>query len=745
MNICRNWALIAFISFFLLSSCSQEKSKPVSLVKNGISSYSILLNEGASDEEKRAAAFLQEHILEISDCKIPILTINQQKLENYISISKSTKISNPDGFQIVAQQNNIQILGGSNKGCIYAIADILEKELNVRYYSPEYIVIPKSSSVLLPKLNYSDSSINTYRVVHGHFLKHENYKDFHRLHSISDVFARDYYVHTFHKLLPWKEYFQKHPEYYAFMNGKRIKDQLCLTNPDVLQITIDKLREGMKAQPEKDIWSVSQDDNFSYCQCKNCSQIINEEESPAGPIIRFVNEVAQEFPEKTISTLAYQYSRKAPVKTKPLKNVQVMLCTIELNRSIPISKDSSSVSFIKDMEDWGKICNHIYLWDYTADFAHSVSPFPNLHVLQPNIQLFTENNIKEHFQQSNTAVGNEFSELKSYLLSKLLWNPYVKVDSIIKEFTDGFYGDAAPYIRDYINHMEEEIIETAEWLDIYGPPTNYQKTFLSYENIAAYNSYFNKAKEAVINQPDFLLHVSTAQMPLQYAQMEIGKNDMFGKRGWYIEKEGEYILKEQMTDVLEKFYRTSQQTGFKYLNESRLTAEEYYYSTKRFIDIQIDGNLAFQKKVTAKPMPAKKYSGGKLSYLTNGVKGANDYKVHWLGWENQDFELILDLENIESPSNIEISTLWDQKSWIMHPIQVSCYVSKDSVNYKQVGKRIVQGNQKNEEVNKTFKFETIHKEYQYVKFDIKGSLKLFDWHPSAGYPSWVFVDEIVVK
>ena len=77
---------------------------------------------------------------------------------------------------------------------------------------------------------------------------------------------------------------------------------------------------------------MSQNDNTSYCQCDACKKVIAEEGSPSGPIIRFVNEVAKRFPDKIISTLAYQYSRQAPKITKPADNVQIMLCTIELNR-----------------------------------------------------------------------------------------------------------------------------------------------------------------------------------------------------------------------------------------------------------------------------------------------------------------------------------------------------------------------------------------------------------------------------
>jgi hypothetical protein len=726
-------------------SCSKKADGPVQLVVDGVSEFSIVIPELASAEEIRAAEFLRDHLLKVSGAELPIIFSDEWDSELGIFISKSPEIETGDGFRIFSQGPALFIKGGQARGCIYGVAELLEKFLGVRYYSPHYVVIPEATNIVLPPIDISGASPNTYRNVHGDFVKDPDYKDFNRLHSIDDMFARGYYVHTFHRLIPWQEYYQSNPEFFAYMNGKRIIDQLCLSHPDVFDLVVEKLRKEMVLQPDKQVWSVSQDDNFSYCQCDDCSKVIEEEGSAAGPIIRFVNHVAEAFPDKVISTLAYQYSRQAPLKTKPRENVQIMLCTIELNRSKPIAIDPTSASFLKDLEDWGRISNHIYLWDYTVDFDHLTTPFPNLHTLQPNIQLFVNNNVQEHFQQTNTGAGHEFSELKSYLLARLLWNPEADKEAIIKEFTDGFYGPAGRWIRKYIYALQDEILKTGEWLDIYGPPTNHQHTFLSARNIERYSRYFDRAEKAVAGQPQYHLHVRTARIPLQYATMEIGKSDMFGPRGWYAEKDGDFVPRKEMIQMLEDFYQTSIDANTSPINESGLTAEAYYQSTKRFIDVQVEGNLAFRKKVTASPSPAEKYSGGDLALLTNGVRGANDYKVHWLGWEAQHFELVLDLEQPVEAANIEISTLWDSKSWIMHPRSVTCLVSENGVDYTFVEEQVVEGNQRNEEVNRLFSFPAPAEKFRYVKFEVEGTLKLFDWHPSAGGGSWVFVDEVVVR
>ncbi|MBN1199679.1 MAG: DUF4838 domain-containing protein [Bacteroidales bacterium] len=735
--------LLTFLQVFMLLSF--HGTAGLTIVDNHKSSFVIQIPASPDHQEIRASSLLQRYLLKISACKLPVVRTNALTSADAIIIRSSDLVINPDGFIIQTVGNQLFITGGVHKGCIYGVVDLLERQLGCRKYSPDYEVVPKSDMVYLPDLNYRDEPVNSLRIVNGAFCMDEDYLDWQRLDQVPEVFPDGYYVHTFHKLIPWEHYFEGHPEYFAWMNGKRIIDQPCLSNPDVFQITVDKLREEMAKQSGKQIWSVSQNDNFSYCQCDNCLKIIEEERSPAGPVIRFVNAVADSFPDKTISTLAYQYSRSAPVKTKPRENVQVMLCTIELNRSKPIAEDSTSTSFVKDLENWGRICDHIYLWDYTVNFNHHVNPFPNLHVLQPNIQLFANHGIREHFQQTNTGNGHECAELKAYLIARLLWNPTLNADSVIQDFLDGYYGEASPMIGAYLAHLHREMTKSGERLDIYEHPTAHQNSVLSARNTLQYNRLFDKATKAVGDDPDRLLHVRTARLPLQYSIMEIGKNDMFGPRGWYLEEGDSWKLKKEMAETLEIFYRICQETGVQSLNESGLTPEIYYIATKRFIDVQVEGNLAFRKSVTAEPAPSNKYSSGELNILTNGVFGANDFRAHWLGWEGENFSLEVDLGALEIVDTIAISTLWEGKSWIFHPVSIVCSTSPDGKNWTVAGDQQVEGDQRNEPLTRQFFFRSGGIQTRYIRFEVTGLLKNPDWHPSAGGGCWVFVDEIVVS
>lgn len=744
----RNALLILFLLHSLLVFA--QKQPNVQVVREGKPLVSILISPKATTADKTAATMLQEYVHKISGCRLTI-TEKANPPAGFIAIWEADENTRHkeslvnDGYIISTSNQNIFIESGGGKGSIYGVVELLERYLGCRMYAPGIESIPHAQDISIPPMYRVDNPANNFRVVHGNFEKDTLYRDWQRLNSIDEMFARGYYVHTFNRLVPWETYFSAHPEYYSFMNGKRIKDQLCLTNEDVYKIVLEKLKSEMALQPGKKVWSVSQNDNFSYCQCDKCMKIIREEGSPAGPIIRFVNRLAAEFPDKVISTLAYQFSRQAPKVTKPLSNVQIMLCTIELNRSKPIEQDSTSRSFLKDITDWGKIASDIYLWDYTVNFSHSTSPFPNLHVLQPNIQFLTRNGAHQHFQQSNTGVGHEMSELKSYLISRLLWNPDVNADSVVKQFVNGYFEEAAPFLQQYIDKLTSEIIKTGEWLDIYGHPVSHANTFLSQQNMDYYNGLFDKAENAVRNKPEILNRVKVYRLPVQYAAIEIGKNDMFGPRGFYIESAGTFMLRDEMKQLVEDFYQVCKDNNVSPLNESGLKPEEYYNATKRFINVEVEGNRAFRKKVTAEPLPAAKYGEGNLSLLTNGVKGANDYKAHWLGWEARDFILTLDLGSVMEAKDITISTLYDPKSWILHPVSVTCLVSADGKQFREIGKLIVVGDQRNEDVTRDFHFINPSGKARYVKFSVVGTKALPAWHPSAGGDSWVFVDEIVVR
>lgn len=746
--------VLLIVAFMLMASCSTTKNEQdMVLSSNGLTKYHIVVSTDASDEEKYAAQLLQEYIYKISGSKVPVVN-KCKKIHNeeiHIGNTAESKIGSveDDSIRVIRKGSSLYFNAKDGNGVMYAVFDFMEKYLGVRIFTKDQDYYPTDSNLTIKNISsYSFKPVNNFRSVNSTFLRQDkNLKRWLRANTTEDMFANGYFVHTILKLCSPKEYFDSHPEYFAIVNGKRDRGQICWTNDDVFEIVKKNLSKSMYLQPNKQVWSVSQEDNDIVCSCDKCKKLIEENKSNAAPVIYFVNKIAKAFPDKTISTLAYRFSRKCPENMTLENNVQIMLCSIEVDRNKTIEEQSNgSSSFAYDLEQWGKLTKNIFLWDYECDFDYYVSPFPNLHVLQPNIQFFVRNNAFDHFQQANCDTGHEFSELKNYLIAKLLWDPYINVDSTITEFCDNYYGKAGKLIKTYINETEQEAIKEKGnvRLDIYGSPVALKDNILRKENLDKWSKLFDKAESLVKNDSTYLLRVKTCRLPLQYAIMEIAKTDMYGTNGWFENIDNKWVVKQNMSQMLEDFHNICTQIEVKDINEKGLTHEEYYKVTKRMINSDLSTNLAFHKNVTASIDPNKEYSKGELSVLTDGVRGGDDYKMLWIGWWGKDVVLDLDLEQITNDKKITISTLCKSASWILHPFSIECKVSKDNKEWKSLGEINGDGYNRNSPVIKEFSFDS-QDSFRYVKFIITATKTLPDWHYCYTYDSWVFLDEIVVQ
>ena len=734
----------------LLVFSGYTKTVSIHLVTGGKSNYTVVLPANAGEQEKRAATLLQKYVRKISGCEMPIVGALRDK-EHGIFIREVPGLRN-DGFRIKSdKEGSIFIEGGTSKGCVYGVVTILERFLGIHLYSPTVRIIPVTRNIELPALNLADSSVNNYRIVNYFsktYAEDEDLMDWNRLFP-NYLFAS----HSFDQLVPWETYFKDHPEYYAFREGIRMPTQLCLTNKEVLKIAVESLKQRMAVNPTQIYWSVAQNDYGNPCQCDSCLKIEQEEKSQSGPLIRFVNAVAREFPGKMICTYAYNYTQSPPQHTKPADNVHVTLCSIETDRSRPIASDTAAAAkqFVSDIAGWGTICQHMATYDYTINYHHFISPHPNLFVLQPNIQLFVKNHVFDHYQQSDIAEGHEFVELRLHLISKLLWNPNLDFSATMDEFLKNFYGKAAPWIRKYIDEIQHDLVSSGDRLNIFGPPSIHQNSYLTAENLKKYGNYFDKAEAAVKNDTVCLHRVEVSRLPLSYAILEIGKTNMVGSRGWW-DNTGN-IKSAAMDTLLEKFYAVANREKLGVMSEHNLTIKDYYEMTRRCADhVFVKNNLAFRKKVTTIPLPnsLNKYNHGDLTLLTDGCVGDfNKSKPTWIGWEEEQVEIRLDLDSCVRASSVVMTTLLDTKTRkILHPMKVECLVSQDpEKGFIPVGTEEVNGNQLEEANIREYSFALppTTTAFRYVRLKLTGHRLMPPPFPTVGQKAQMFVGEIVVN
>jgi len=752
ISVLRIWFMV-FVATIVLSPFSNGLQK-ITLVSDGASKYSIFLSPAASSIDSQAGFVLQKYIQMISGALLPVKLPSMQGTSPAIYIGSTGRSKNipsdinwpaleEDGFIIKTTDRDIIIAGGSEKGSLYGVYTFLEMYLGCRKYSPTVEVIPTHSTIILNDINAMQVPKIKFRDAYYY---DPEYMAWHKLDNHSDIFGM--YVHTFRQFIPPEKYFSEHPEYFTMTKAGRISDaQLCLTNPDVFRIIVDELKTRIQENPLKQYWSVSQNDTYSPCECNACRSIDSTEGSPSGSLLAFVNRVADQFPDRTISTLAYQYTRAVPRTIVPRKNVNIMLCSIECNRSKPLSTDLSSASFQKDVEDWCRLTNNIYLWDYVVQFRNLISPFPNLRVLQPNIQYFAANGVKAIFEQGSGGTLSEFKELRTYLIAKLLWNPYLNIDSLMNDFLGGYYGAAAPYIRSYIDRMHDALETSGEDLVIYGYPFPSKSGYLSADNMDRYIDYFNQAEDAVKDSPEILRRVHAARLPLQFALLEQSKIYGTGERGCFFQDStGSWNAKPSVVSMLELFVKSCNELGYSAIEEMGTKPDQYYEVTKKYFDSGIKNHLASGKSILMKSPPSPKYHNGDASALTNSLRGWEDYHMHWVGYEGEMMEGTIDLGATQTIRKISTNFLQDINSWIFLPLEVEYAISEDGRQYRTVSKikNTIPDKQSGAFVE-PFRVELEPSNARYIRIRASNMNICPDWHKGAGGLAWIFADEIVVE
>jgi hypothetical protein len=141
------------------------------------------------------------------------------------------------------------------------------------------------------------------------------------------------------------------------------------------------------------------------------------------------------------------------------------------------------------------------------------------------------------------------------------------------------------------------------------------------------------------------------------------------------------------------------------------------------------------------------YHAGGNDGLLDGIFGNTNWrKGDWQGYQGQDFEAIVDLQQTKSISEIHSNYLQDQRSWILMPTKVEYYTSMDNINFTLVTTISNDVNPKQEENSiKDFSYTTKPINARYVKVKAYNFGKLPEWHQGFGGDAFIFVDEITIK
>ena len=520
----------------------------------GESEYGIVISQFASPSEKRGAEELQRFLEKICGVRLPVITNQEPIGEHEIILGDNVRLHQhgieidfealgDEGFVIKTSPPHLVIAGGKTRGTMYGVYAFLEEHLGCRWFTSKVSHIPMTTRLAIGHIDDRQVPILEYRDVFFHDARNPEWAARNRVNGTWDLpkeyggkFAFYPFGHSFWTLIPPDEHFESHPEWFSLVDGERTlkgrftRTQLCLTNEEMTQHAIETVKKWIRENSDAKVISVSQNDGpGGWCECENC-RVIEEKEGGAhsAPIIHFVNRIAdaiaEQYPDLAIDTFAYSYSRKAPRTLKPRPNVVVRLTTGACcSHMIGDEKCSPNAGLREDIKDWFRLTNRIYIWDYIINFRQYLIPFPNIHILGPNIRFFVENGVRGVFEQgSGGALMADMAPLKAYLSAKLLWNPEYDEEKGTEEFLATYFGKAAAPMKEYIDLLRREV-EGRDYHSLHVKPFEPAITapYLNQEVMARARELLNEAEKLVFDDREIHARVKAARMSVDYVQLRM--------------------------------------------------------------------------------------------------------------------------------------------------------------------------------------------------------------------------------
>jgi len=474
--------------------------KKLTIAGNDISEYAILRDDTADECHVYASSELVTYVEKTCGAVLPEYTVSEyaaatDKPARTVLLTVDYPTLGDENFRIeIGDDGNVTISGGRYRGCMYGVYGLLYN-IGWRFpgcstYSSFFTDITETGEYLYEaahidltsEINRTESGAIPDRITRTQEIRNFDNSATNNNYSLGGYGILDGMAHgmqAYHNDIFSGEY----EGLYYGLEASGWK-QPCYSSEEIYEAVeawafrrMEYLLQTYTIE-ECPAIDVSQWDAFSesFCTCADCIKVVSEEGTIGGPVLRFANRLAdslnETYPGAKVHFLAYAGLEKLPMKTKPSEHIVVSYCfyvgTCQ-NHCLSGVDCEWNAGFAKDFEDWTEVVapGQMIVWYYPfTAYANSFhSPFYT--IIRDDMKYLSEQGIELLYSCanfSNSGVTND--QLASYLVAKFSWN-YDYTDeemyAIIEEWINIVYGDAGPYIYEYIMLCEKAADMTGCW------------------------------------------------------------------------------------------------------------------------------------------------------------------------------------------------------------------------------------------------------------------------------------------
>ena len=412
-----------------------------------------------------------------------------------------------EGARIVTKDQTIFITGGGNRGVLYAVYDFMNIMFDYEFYFVDtYTINTGVTEAKLKKFDVTDIPDFEWRCRINGFMDdggahtlyryrmpdtygtpavaiYEDWID--RENLIIDTTSAKATEHNSLYYVPKRLYQGEHPNWYSISG-----EQLCYTargDDEELELLAKECADKMKASlkvftpdkyPLKYQIGLSMEDNTDTCACEGCMASKSKYGTDSAAVIRFMNMVnadLQSWMEEQVDEpwyrervcvnfFAYNAFTAPPthydeVKGEYVANDESLICDkgvvpffadISAKRQQSFYSSANQVS-VDSLRGWGAIADELWLWTYQTNFKGYLWMEDTFSMYTPDIyqEMKAAGGILLYNQSQGPqeGAGTAFHNLKAYLTYKLSWDCNLDYQTLIEDYFENVYKEAAPYMK----------------------------------------------------------------------------------------------------------------------------------------------------------------------------------------------------------------------------------------------------------------------------------------------------------
>ena len=304
---CRTAAAMLFVTICTVTCVSADDAAvTVELTRAKQALLPVTIAADASPDIRATAADLAKYLALLGGAEITVKTgdgssgIVLGKPADFtrlpLAVTFGTGPFEREDYVLRSKPNALYLLGSTDAGVSHAAWDLLH-HLGYRQFFPgeTWEVVPPAQDLKIAIDRRESPSFHARRIWYDWGLwgyNNEPYRQWCRRNRIAKGFDLNS-GHAYEDIIAAnKPEFDKHPEYYALLNGERKLRpdvKFCISNPSLRRLVVEHARRYFQSHPGSDSISMEPSDGGGWCECKACLAM----GSPSDRAVTLANEVAE--------------------------------------------------------------------------------------------------------------------------------------------------------------------------------------------------------------------------------------------------------------------------------------------------------------------------------------------------------------------------------------------------------------------------------------------------------------------